>query len=726
MKEKKIKNVDLNSEGCEDLNLRQEHSRECDVHCHKEERAHNHEEEEHDCHNHSHSHSREDECCGHSHSHTGECACGHHHGHGEHGHGCACCDDTPVKIDKDQKVWKVDKKQLVLVILSAVLLVAAFCMEHFGGEKLFWGYLPVYIVAYLLVAIESFAEGFRGLKEKDFFNENTLMNVASIGAFCIGEFEEGVAVMLLYTIGEIIQGISVRKSKKSIGQLLDIRVDKSLRIESDGSEKLVDTAVLAVGDRVIVNVGEKVPVDGKIVQGQSSFDYSKLTGESMPVELKTGEEILAGTLNLESSVIIEVSKGYNDSTVSKILRLVEEAQQNKPSAEKFVRKFARIYTPAVFAVALIIAVFAPMIKAFGMTYTESIAKGLVFLVISCPCALVISTPLTYFGGIGSASRRGILVKGGNYLEILNNIDEICFDKTGTITEGKLKVASIEAEDRQKIIQVAGACEKLSNHPIADCISEYCAVKDRADSGKEIAGKGLVCEYKGKVALLGNIKLMRDYGIEVVEKQDGLTRVYVAYDGSYLGDITLEDSVREGVSETIDGLKQRGIRAVMLTGDNETVANKVASKVGIDEYKAGLLPQDKCDYVKACVEEGKKVMFVGDGLNDAPAIKSATIGVCIGGMGNDASVEASDVVLVGGKLTQLDDAFKVAKKTKKIIIQNIVMALGLKFAIMIICLFVSPLMWLAVVADVGVCLLAIFNSMRTLRIKGDKRREKAKV
>ena len=297
MKEKN-KKADINSQVCEDLNLlRKEHSLECDIHCHEEECNHNHEEGEHDCHNHTHSHSHKDECCGHSHSHTEKCACGHHHGHEGHGHGCACCDDTPVKIDKEQKVWQVDKKQLVLVILSAVLLVAAFCMEHFGGEKLFWGYLPVYIVAYLLVAIESFAEGFRGLKEKDFFNENTLMNVASIGAFCIGEFEEGVAVMLLYTIGEIIQGISVRKSKKSIGQLLDIRVDKSLRIESDGSEKLVDTSLLKVGDRVIVNVGEKVPVDGKIVQGQSSFDYSKLTGESVPVELKTGEEILAGTLN---------------------------------------------------------------------------------------------------------------------------------------------------------------------------------------------------------------------------------------------------------------------------------------------------------------------------------------------------------------------------------------------------------------------------------------------
>lgn len=683
------------------------------VHVHRKHSEHIHAEHEH-CHDHDHC-----DCCGHDHD-KEACHCSHDH---DHGHGCACCDDSPIRIDKAQKVWQVDKKQLVCVILSAVLLVIAFVLEHTLGEKAFWGYLPVYIVAYLLVAVESFAEGFRGLLKKDIFNENTLMNVASIGAFCIGEFEEGVAVMLLYTVGEIIQGISVRKSKKSIGQLLDIKVEKSHKLLDDGSYAVVDTSTLKIGDRVLVKAGEKVPVDGKIIDGNSSFDYSKLTGESIPVELGEGQEILGGTLNLESAVVFEVEKEEKDTTVSKILRLVEEAQQNKPKAEKFVRKFAKIYTPVVFAVALCIAVFAPLIKATGLTYTESITKGLVFLVISCPCALVISTPLTYFGGIGSASRQGVLVKGGNFLEMLNEIDEVCFDKTGTLTEGKLEVVEIKGSDEKLLKEVAGACESMSNHPIAKCITEYCAVSERADSSKEVAGKGLVCEYKGKTALLGNEKLLEEYGIDVEKNTSVASKVFVAYDNKYLGYIALADKVRENSKKTVEKLTQRGIKTVMLTGDNALVAEQVAKEVGVGEYKASLMPQDKCEFIEKEVASGKNVMFVGDGLNDAPAIKHASIGVCIGvcigGMGNDASVEASDIVLVGGNIDRLDDAFRVAKKTKRIIIQNIVMALGLKFAIMAICMFVTPIMWLAVVADVGVCLLAIFNSMRTLRLKSKK-------
>ncbi len=664
------------------------------------------------CNHHEHEHGHCEEHRGHNH----DCCHDHeHHGH-NHEHGCACCDDTPIKINKKQKIWHVDKKQLVLVIMSAVLLVIAFALEHSLGKKAFWGYLPLYIIAYILVASESIIEGFKGLLNKDIFNENTLMNVASIGAFCIGEFEEGVAVMLLYTIGEIIQGISVRKSKKSIGELLDIKVEKSLKLEDDGTSIMVDTSSLAIGDKVIVKAGEKVPVDGKIIKGKSSFDYSKLTGESIPVEIEEGQEILGGTLNLQSAVIIEVEKEEKDTTVSKILRLVENAQQNKPKAEKFVRKFAKIYTPVVFAIALCIAIFAPLIKDLGLTYSQSIAKGLVFLVISCPCALVISTPLTYFGGIGSASKAGILVKGGNYLEMLNSIDSVCFDKTGTLTEGKLEVVDIKSDDSKLLKEVAGACESMSNHPIAKCISEYCDIKERAEESQEIAGKGLVCKYKGKKALLGNDKLMSEYGINVEENNSVASKVYVAYDGRYLGYIALADKVREGSKKTIELLKNRGLKTIMLTGDNEAVAKEVAKEVGVEEYHASLMPQDKCEYVKAKVADGKKVMFVGDGLNDAPAIKHASLGVCIGGMGNDASVEASDMVLIGGNIDRLDNAFKVAKKTRKIIIQNIAMALGLKFAIMVICMFVSPIMWLAVVADVGVCILAIFNSMRTLKIK----------
>ncbi|MDE6189481.1 MAG: cadmium-translocating P-type ATPase [Clostridia bacterium] len=675
---------------------------------------HNHDEREECCHHESCEHSEHK----HSHGHErGDCCCHGHHDHDhhehEHGHGCACCDDSPIKIDKKQKIWQVDKGELICLIISAVFLIAALVVSNIAGEKLFWLYLALYIVAFAAVAWKSVVEGFKGILEKDIFNENTLMNVAAIGAFCIGEFAEGVMVMLLYTLGETIQGISVRKSKKSIGELLDIKVEKSNLVLADGSTALVETSSLKIGDKVLVKVGEKTPVDGKVIEGASSFDYSKLTGESIPVEKKAGDEILGGTINLDNAIYIEVEKEEKDATISKILKLVEEAQQKKPKAEKFVRKFAKVYTPIVFALALIISVFLPLVSS--VTYIEAIKKGLVFLVISCPCALVISTPLTYFGGIGSASRRGVLVKGGNYLELLNGVDEVCFDKTGTLTEGKLEVKEIYAKDKELLLSVAGACENSSNHPIAKCIAEYCNSKSTAKNVKEIAGKGLICEIDGKPALCGNAKLLDEYGVnDYTEINRIYSVVYVAYDGEYLGYFGIADKIREKSKAVISDLKARGIVTTMLTGDNDAVASQVKEELGVDGYAASLMPQDKSEYVKTKIGEGKRVMFVGDGLNDAPAIKTASIGVCVSGMGNDASVEASDMVLIGGNIDRLNDAFDVAKKTKKIIVENIVMALGFKFAIMAVCMFVDPLMWLAVVADVGVCLLTILNSMRLLK------------
>ena len=602
---------------------------------------------------------------------------------------------------------------MICIAVSAVFLIAGFIIDKLIGERLFGLYLALYIVAFLAVGWKSIIEGFEGLKEKDIFNENTLMNVASIGAFCIGEFEEGVMVMLLYTLGEMIQGISVRKSKKSIGELLDIKVDKSNLLKEDGSSVSVDTSSLKIGDRVLVKVGEKNPVDGKIVEGASSFDYSKLTGESIPVNRQVGDEVLGGTINLDSAIILEVEKEEKDTTVTKILKLVEDSQRNKPKAEKFVRKFAKIYTPIVFVLALAISIFLPLISQ--ISYSDAIRKGLVFLVISCPCALVISTPLTYFGGIGSASRRGVLVKGGNYLEILNSIEEVCFDKTGTLTEGILQVKEVYAQDKELLGKIAGACESASNHPIAKCVADYCNSKSVAKDVKELAGKGIVCEVDGKQALCGNAKLLEEYSVNDFKKVDkAFSVVYVAYDGKYLGYFGIADKVRDKSKSVIDGLKARGIKTVMLTGDSEAVAKQVKEELDMSDYKASLMPQDKSDYIKSRVDAGKKVMFVGDGLNDAPAIKNATLGVCVSGMGNDASVEASDMVLIGGNIDRLNDAFVVAKKTRKIIIENISMALGVKFAIMIICMFVNPLMWLAVIADVGVCLLAVLNSMRLLR------------
>lgn len=676
----------------------------------------------HEGHDHSHG---EESVCGHGlkdsgHVHGEGCSCNHdheEHGH-SHGHGCACCDDTPIKIDSNQKVWQIDKRQTIGIIISILFLIAGLVVDKVVGKKLFGLYLAFYIIAFIAVAYDSMYEGFKGLIHKDIFNENTLMNVAAIGAFCIGEFEEGVMVMLLYTIGETIQGISVRKSKKSIGELLDIKVEKSNLLNPDGSTVSVDTSSLKVGDKVVVKVGEKVPVDGRIVDGASSFDYSKLTGESIPAGKGVGDEVLGGTINLDSVITLETLKEEKDATAAKILKLVEESQQNKPQAEKFIRKFAKIYTPIVFALALIISVFLPLVSQ--VTYVDAIRKGLVFLVISCPCALVISTPLTYFSGIGSASRKGVLVKGGNYLEILDGIEEVCFDKTGTLTEGKLEVKNVYSQDEELLLKIAGACEDMSSHPIARCISQYCKSQTVATDAKEIAGKGVVCEVDGKIAVCGSAALLNDNGIDGFERAEGAySAVYVGYDGKYLGRFEIADRIRENSKSVIKDLKDRGISATMLTGDNSAVAEAVGKELGIDTVKASLMPQDKCDYVKSRVADGKKVMFVGDGLNDAPAIKNATLGVCVSGMGNDASVEASDMVLIGGNIDRLGDAFKVAKKTKRVIIQNIAMALGVKFAIMIVCMFVNPLMWLAVVADVGVCLLAVINSMSALR--GEKRK-----
>ena len=662
----------------------------------------------HGCDSHSHEHS-------HAHSHGEGCSCGHGHAHEGHGHLCACCDDTPISIDKKQKVWQIDIRDLVCILVSAAFLIAALIVDKIVGEKLFWLYFALYLIAYAAVAWKSMAEGFEGLLHKDVFNENTLMNVASIGAFCIGEFEEGVLVMLLYTIGEAVQGISVRKSKKSIGELLDIKSEHSNLLHEDGSSLVVETSSLKIGDKVLVKVGEKVPVDGTLVEGESTFDYSKLTGESLPVSKMLGEEVFGGTINLHSTVVLRVDKEEKDTTSSKILKLVEESQQNKPKTEKFVRKFAKIYTPIVFALALAIAVVLPLVKAWDISWTDSIRKGLVFLVISCPCALVISTPLSYFSGIGAASRKGVLVKGGNYLEMLGKIEEVCFDKTGTLTEGKLQVVTVYSTDEEKIKDIAGACESLSNHPIANCIAQYCQSKAEARNAREIAGKGVVCDIDGKIAVCGSRKLLEEYGADVIDKVEGAyTVVYVAYDGEYLGYFCIADKVRESSKNVIEWLKSRGIATTMLTGDNAAVAEQVGASLGIDNCKASMMPQEKCDYVRSKVEEGRRIMFVGDGLNDAPAIKNATLGVCVSGMGNDASVEASDMVLIGGNIDRLTDAFKIAKKTRRIIAQNIGLALGVKLAIMIVCMFVNPWMWLAIVADVGVTLVAIFNSMRALR------------
>ena len=549
------------------------------------------------------------------------------------------------------------------------------------------------------------------------------MGIATIGAFAIGQFPEGVAVLLFYRIGESLQDMAVHRSRKSITQLMDIRPDYA-NLKIGENEKKISPIDVSVGNYIIVKPGEKVPLDGIVTEGNSMVNTSALTGESVPREVETGDTVLGGFINMDGLLTIEVTKGFEESTVSKILKLVEDSGSKKASTENFITKFARYYTPVVVFVALALAIVPPLIVE-GAVLSDWIYRALVFLVISCPCALVISIPLGFFGGIGGASRHGILVKGGNYLEALNNVDIVVFDKTGTLTKGVFKVTEINTDtgvSKDELLEYAAHAESYSNHPIATSILAAYGKeinKENIENYEEMSGYGVRAKVKGKEILAGNKKFMDREGILYRPVETVGTAIYIAVDGVFAGSIVISDELREDSKDTISMLKAIGVnKTIMLTGDNESVGKKVAGELGIDEVYSELLPDEKVKEIELLSKQKsskKKLVFVGDGINDAPVLARADIGVAMGGLGSDAAVEAADVVLMTDEPMKLVGAIKIAKRTNRIVWQNILFAIAVKIIILVSGAGGIATMWEAVFADVGVALIAVLNSMRVMKI-----------
>ncbi len=608
------------------------------------------------------------------------------------------------------------KEDLFKIIFSGILFILPWLLKLEGTPKFI-----VYLLAYIVVGLEIIIRAFRNLMAGQPFDEYFLMTVATLGAFIIGEYPEGVAVMLFYQIGELFQGLAVNHSRKSISSLLDIKPDYA-NLEKNGSVVVVNPAEVHVGDYIIVKPGEKVPLDGVIVEGKSSVDTSNITGESVPRTVNTGDIILSGFINNEGLLKIEVTKEFKESTVSKILDLVENASSKKAPTENFITKFARYYTPLVVYTALAIGLIPPLL--LGYDIKDWAYRAFVFLVISCPCALVISIPLGFFGGIGGASKVGILIKGGNYLEGLNDVDTMVFDKTGTITKGTFKVTDIIAYNgftREEVLRLAAYGEVYSNHPIGLSIVE--AYGDTIDKGrindyKEIAGKGIEVNIDGEKVLIGNKKLFADNGIPIEELDSIGTVAYIGKGNIHVGTIVVSDELKEGVAEEIKAIKAQGVKEIiMLSGDNEETAKKVGELVGIDKVYGNLLPQDKVNIFEQIMEENHgKVAFVGDGVNDAPVLARADIGIAMGGLGSDAAIEASDIVIMTDEIGKIATGIAIAKNTKKIVTQNIVLALAIKFIVLILGAFGVATMWEAVFADVGVSIIAILNSIRALKVE----------
>ena len=624
---------------------------------------------------------------------------------------------------------KIKKKLLIGGVL--------FVLGIFVPKTLFIPKLAVFLVSYLVIGGDVLLSAFKNILNGQVFDENFLMAIATIGAFAIGEYPEGVAVMLFYQLGELLQGIAVNNSRKSIVSLMDIRPDYANIKVGEGIKK-VSPEEIKVGEIIVVKPGEKVPLDGKIVKGASTFDTSALTGESLPREAKAGDDVLSGFINKNGLIEIQVAKVFSESTVSKILYLMENAGSKKSKTENFITKFARYYTPAVVITALIVAIFPPLLIQ-GATFSDWIYRALIFLVVSCPCALVISIPLGFFGGIGGASRHGILIKGTNYLEVLNDLESVVMDKTGTLTKGIFKVTEVNAENNIKIndfennkteltkpllLKYAAHIEKFSNHPIAQSIvAEYENSVSKVDENvvkdfEEISGFGIKVNINNHQFLAGNSKLMNLENITFDKKENLGTAIYLAADGKYIGNILISDEVKEDSARAIKGMKENGVKEiVMLTGDNEAIGKNIAEKLGIDKVFTELLPNEKVEKLEEIYKtksEKGKVAFVGDGINDAPVLARADLGIAMGGAGSDAAIEAADVVIMNDEPSKIVTAIKIAKKTKEIVWQNITIAFAIKIVVMALGLFGDATMWEAVFADVGVALLAVLNATRVLR------------
>jgi Cd2+/Zn2+-exporting ATPase len=612
-----------------------------------------------------------------------------------------------------------NKKNLVLIIIGTIIYGVTFFLNEFPSAKLI-----LYAISYVLIGSEVLIKSIKNILKGEVFDENFLMSVASIGAFAVKQYPEAVAVMLLYQIGEFFQDLAVDHSRKSISDLMDIKPDfANLKVKS-GLRK-VNPEDVRVGDIIIIKPGEKVPLDGKVIDGKSLLDTSNLTGESVPREAQIGSSVLSGFINTNGVLTVEVSKSFGESSISKILELVENASTRKAKAENFITKFARYYTPIVTFSALALAILPPLFIP-GAVFSEWIYRALIFLVISCPCALVISVPLSFFGGIGAASKKGILVKGSNYLEALNASSIVVFDKTGTLTKGVFKVTEIfpkEGFDKDTLLEYTAYAESYSNHPIAKSILKYynkSINKNEIKNYTELSGFGVSANFRGKNILAGNPKLMASKNIEYSDTNTFGTVIHIAIDNVYAGYIIISDEIKSDSKSAIAALKALGIKkTVMLTGDTKVAADMIGSELGIDEIYSELLPQDKVEKLEQLYKtkgEKEKLLFVGDGINDAPVISRADIGVAMGGLGSDAAIEASDIVIMNDEPSKLVTALKIASRTKNIVLQNIIFALGVKIILLILGALGFATMWEAVFGDVGVALIAVLNSMRVLNVK----------
>lgn len=622
---------------------------------------------------------------------------------------------------------KKQKKVLIRIIISSVLLVALMITSKLVQLNK-WLEFVLFLVPYLIIGYDILKKAIKGIAKGQVFDENFLMAVATIGAVALGDFAEGAAVMLFYQIGELFQSVAVGKSRRNITSLMDIRPDYA-NVEVDGKLEKVDPDDVEIGTDIIVNPGEKVPIDGVVVSGESTLNTSALTGESVPRSVKSGDEIISGCINLTGVLRIKTSKEFGDSTVSKILDLVENSSMKKSKSENFITKFARYYTPAVCGGALVLAGLPPIIRMImgeSAMWGDWITRALTFLVISCPCALVISIPLSFFAGIGCASANGVLVKGSNYLEALSDTQYIVFDKTGTLTKGVFEVTGIypaNGFDESTIVGLASYAESASNHPISISLKKYFGKEIKRDSVsdiEEIAGHGVSAVVNGHKVYAGNIKLMHKENIAVDAEHNEGTVVYVSCDGVYAGCIVISDVVKDNSKKAISNLKKSGIdKTVMLTGDSKETAKRVAENLGIDEYHAELLPADKVEWVEKLLGEKspkKKLAFVGDGINDAPVLSRADIGIAMGALGSDAAIEAADIVLMDDDPSKIALARKISVHTLKIVKENIWFALIVKAVCLVLGALGIANMWIAIFADVGVMVLAVLNAIRALKLK----------
>ena len=642
----------------------------------------------------------------HEHHHGAECAC-HEHGHGEaHGH---------------HHEEGGAKESIIKITLATLLLAAAVIIEK-KTDWATWQYLLLYLVPYLIVGWETLHEAAEALLHGEALDENFLMAVATVGALAIGflpgagtQFPEAVFVMLFFQVGELFEGIAEGRSRKSIAHLMDIRPDTA-HVERGGEIVTISPEEVAVGEVVLIKPGERVPMDGMILEGTSSLDTVALTGESVPREVTAGDSVLSGCVNLSGVLRVRAEKPAGESTASKVLELVEHAAGNKSRSERFITRFARVYTPIVVGLAVLLAIVPSLLTGDWATW---LYRALMFLVVSCPCALVISIPLAFFGGIGSASRKGILVKGAAFMDTLTQLRTVVFDKTGTLTEGVFEVTAVHPDvlDEQELLHLAAHVERYSTHPIAAALrNAYPAEHDDCEVGeiREYAGKGLTARVNGKTVAVGNDKLMDAVGAAWHPCHHSGTIVHVALDGVYAGHVVISDRIKEDAVHVVKALHEVGVdKVVMLTGDQESIAGQTAERLGLDAYRAGLLPADKVREVEALLGEGR-LAFVGDGINDAPVLARADIGIAMGALGSDAAIEAADVVLMDDKPSKVALAVRIARRTLRIARENIWLAIGIKLLVLLLAAFGLATLWMAVFADVGVTVLAVLNAMRALR------------